>query len=55
MTRPMATVSTYITMERSTLDIGRMINSMVKEKRVGQMEPTMRGNMKREKNMEMES
>ena len=37
MTRPMAMVNIYITMVLNMLVIGRMINSMAKEKKPGQV------------------
>ena len=51
MIKLMVTVSTYTTTELSTQDIGKMINSMVRERKVGLMERIMRVNMKRVKNM----
>ena len=64
MIKPMAMGNIYIIMELNILDIGRMINSMVKAKKRGQvqfylyydqMELITRANMRKEKSMEKES
>ncbi len=45
MIRPMDRVLTHIQMEPSIRELGKKINSMASEKRLGQMELAMKGTM----------